>query len=182
MWRSYQYYSQGEKQNTENVRKCYLLSLAEWSRLACWEKAWRPLCKSSRRVINQTCCYISSEFETVVSLCSVVTMLCFKVFSNGWIMVFTYALMYSVFCHITPALRQLHQPVDIHFWLFDDIIKMAFANSPSKIALIPQFDCLALEACWYIPWTSGTHVVHPLGIHQRKERWFPPFWCGVKWN
>ena len=33
----------------------------------------------------------------------------------------------------------------IHFWLFDDVIKMKFANSPSKIALVPQFDCLALE-------------------------------------
>ena len=31
------------------------------SRLACSEKAWCPLCITSRRLSNQTCCYISSE-------------------------------------------------------------------------------------------------------------------------
>ena len=42
---------------------------------------------------------------------------------------------------------QTYWPVhetNIHFWPFDDVIKMAFANSPSKIALVPQIDCLAL--------------------------------------
>ena len=31
------------------------------SQLACSEKAWCPLCMTSCRLSNQTCCYISSE-------------------------------------------------------------------------------------------------------------------------
>ena len=62
--------------------------------------------------------------------------------------VFLFAFCFLI-CVMLSYLRYAFlfaSPVHSQFWLFDDVIKMAFANSPSKVALVPQFDCLALEA------------------------------------
>ena len=68
----------------------------------------------------------------------------------------------------TLVIPMWNDPVHSHFWLFDEVIKMAFANSPSKTALVPQFDFVDISR------EPLVHMLmHPLGTHQRKERWLP---------